>query len=192
MENKWTKKNVLWQLLYVVLYMIAFLIVCVLGSVHPVLFVCYQITAGILLTGILVRSFDRIQQPGTALTFGLIIVLAFIVINDAGVWHILPPLILGIAAELVGLILKNDRWRTIVIKAVIMSFTTFGFYGQIWFNREFTYTEAIEEMPAGYADGLMNCSSAWALPVVVIAGIALSVLIANVTAKVFKLTSYQK
>ena len=74
-----------------------------------------------------------------------------------------------------------------VIATVIMTFSTFGFYGQIWFNRAFTYEAAVEEMPTGYADTLMACSPTWALPVVIIIGIVLSVLVSNATAKLFKL-----
>ena len=54
-------------------------------------------------------------------------------------------------------------------------------------NRAYTYECAVEEMPAGYADALMEVSPTWALPVVVISGIILSVLISNITAKLFKL-----
>ena len=68
-----------------------------------------------------------------------------------------------------------------------MTFSTFGFYGQIWFNRAFTYEAAIEEMPAGYADTLMTYSPSWALPVVIIIGIVFSVLVSNATAKLFKI-----
>ena len=74
-----------------------------------------------------------------------------------------------------------------MVSTVIMTFSTFGFYGQIWFNRDFTYSEAIEEMPAGYADTLMNSSPAWTLPVVLIIGIVVSIMISNLTAKIFKL-----
>ena len=49
-----------------------------------------------------------------------------------------------------------------------MGFSSFGYYGQIWFNRAYTYECAIEEMPAGYGDTLMSVSPAWAFPVVVI------------------------
>jgi len=45
----------------------------------------------------------------------------------------------------------------------------------------------VEEMPAGYADALMAVSPAWTLPVVIIIGIALSVLISGVTAKLVHL-----
>ena len=67
-----------------------------------------------------------------------------------------------------------------------MTFSSFGYYGQIWFNRAYTYECAVEEMPAGYADTLMAVSPTWALPVVVISGIILSVLISNITAELFK------
>lgn len=96
-----------------------------------------------------------------------------------------PLIVIGIVAEVIRLITKY-RWTGDAVSTVIMSFSTFGFYGQIWLNRDFTYSETIEEMPAGYADTLMNCSPAWALPVVLIVGMALSVLISNLTAKIFK------
>ena len=78
-------------------------------------------------------------------------------------------------------------WAGDVIATAIMTFSTLGFYGQIWFNRAFTYEAAIEEMPTGYADTLMAYSPSWALPVVIITGIVFSVLVSNATAKLFKI-----
>ena len=52
--NKWNKKNALRMLLYAVMYAVVTAVVCVTGSIHPVFFVCYQITAGILLSGIII------------------------------------------------------------------------------------------------------------------------------------------
>ena len=46
-------------------------------------------------------------------------------------------------------------------------------------------------MPAGYANTLMSSSPAWAFPVVVIIGIATSVLVANITARIFKFRTKQ-
>ena len=68
-----------------------------------------------------------------------------------------------------------------------MSFSTFGYYGQIWFNRAYTHQCAVEEMPEGYADSLMALSPVWALPLIIIAGIAISIATANLTAKIFGL-----
>lgn len=184
--KKWNRKNALWMLMYLVLYMAGTVITCVLGSVHPIMFVCYQIVAGILLSGIVVTAFDRIKGPGVAAVFSLGIVLVFILINDVSAWHIIPLIVIGAIAEIIRVVTKYC-WTGEVISTVVMTFSTFGFYGQIWFNRDFTYSEAVAEMPAGYAEMLMKCSPVWSLPVVLAAGIALSILISNVTAKIFNL-----
>ena len=47
------------------------------------------------------------------------------------------------------------------------------YYVQIWFNRDYTYECAVDEMPEGYV-ALMQCRPTWALPVVIIVGIVLS------------------
>ena len=41
-------------------------------------------------------------------------------------------------------------------------------------------------MPAGYADALIQCSPVWALPVVIIVGIVLSVVMYGIAAKLFR------
>jgi hypothetical protein len=73
-----------------------------------------------------------------------------------------------------------------LIASIMMSFSSFGYYGQIWFNRDYTYECAAEEMPAGYADSLMQCSPAWAFPAVIIAGIVLSAVMYGIAAKLFR------
>jgi hypothetical protein len=105
--------------------------------------------------------------------------------QDANLWHCLPVIIIAILAEIVRLIFQYNAAGNL-IAAVIMSFSTFGYYGQIWFNRDYTYECAVEEMPAGYAEALMNYSPAWALPVVIIIGIAVAVVNYNITKKLFK------
>ena len=84
--NTWSKKNALWQLLYILLYVIATVIVCVLGSVHGLMFVLYQITAAILVTGVAGKAFDRIKAPGVAACLGLGMILTFFLIRDANLW----------------------------------------------------------------------------------------------------------
>lgn len=189
MGNKWDGKNALRQLLYVVLYVIGSVLVCICGSIHPVFFVGYQVTAAILLTGVLVKGFEQIQAPGVALSFAAGILLVFLAMGEFTAWHTVPVIVIGLLAEAVGLIMGNGAWKTVVTKSVIMSFSTFGYYGQIWLNRAYTYECAVEEMPAGYADALMSCSPAWAFPVVLVLGIAASVLVAHLAARLFKLNT---
>ena len=170
--KEWNKKKALWMLLYAVLYAVGTLIVCVTGAITPVLFVCYQITAGILVSGIVIHAFRRIQAPGAAACLGFAVILLLVVVGDAAVWHVIPIVVIVVLAETVRAIFKYS-WTGDVIGTVIMTFSSFGYYGQIWFNRDYTYECAVEEMPVGYADGLMAASPMWSLAAVVIVGAAL-------------------
>ena len=185
MNNKWNRKNALWMLLYAVLYAIVTAAVCVTGSIHPIFFVCYQITAGLLLSPILIRAFRRVQAPGAAVCLFLGILLLLLIINDAVRWHVVPLIVITVLAEAVrGM--TSYSWAGDVVGTVLMSFSSFGYYGQIWFNRAYTYECAVEEMPAGYGDTLMSVSPVWAFPAVVIIGMIVSVWIANVSMKRYK------
>ncbi len=185
MNNKWNRKNALWMLLYTVLYAVVTAAVCVTGSIHPIFFVCYQITAGLLLSPIIIRAFRRVQAPGAAVCLFLGMLLLLLIINDAVMWHVIPLIVITVLAEAVRGMTHYSRSGD-VLSTVLMSFSSFGYYGQIWFNRAYTYECAVEEMPAGYGDTLMSVSPVWVFPVVVIAGIVLSVLIANVSGRRIK------
>ena len=157
-----------------------------LYSYNVFMVVRYLVTAGILLTGIVIKAFSMIKASGAAVCLAAGMILTFFLIKDASAWHILPLIIIAVLAEANRRIRGYD-WAGDVISAAIMSFPTFGFYGQIWLNCDFTYQAIVEEMPADYADTLMSVSPAWSFPVVVIIGIILSILISNVTAKLFKI-----
>lgn len=184
--NRWNSKNVLWMLLYTILYGIGTVLVCLTGIIHPIFFVCYQVTAGILLTGIVLKAFDKVKAPGAAVFLSAGLVIMLFIIKDATRWHLIPVIIIALAAELFRCAFKYN-WTGNLAGTVMMTFSTFGYYGRIWFSRAYTYEVAVEEMPAGYADTLMSYSPTWILPVVLVIGIALSIAIANVTAKLFKL-----
>lgn len=183
--NTWNRKNALWTLLYVALYAAGSAVVCVLGAVHPVMFVCYQIMAAVLLTGIAGKAFDRMKAPGAAACLALGMILLFFIIQDASPWHCVPLLVMGVLAEAVRFRFRYSGTGNL-IASVIMNFSTFGFYGQIWLNRAYTYECAVEEMPAGYAETLMQCSPPWTFPVVVAVGILLSIAVYKMCAKQFR------
>ena len=138
-----------------------------------------------LLSPIVIRAFRRVQAPGVAVCLFLGMLLLLLIIRDAVMWHVVPLIVIAVLAETVrGM--TNYSWSGDVAGTVLMSFSSFGYYGQIWFNRAYTYECAIEEMPAGYGDTLMSVSPAWAFPVVVIVGMILSVWIANISMKKHK------
>lgn len=139
-----------------------------------------------MLSGIVIHACDRVKAPGVCICLGLGMILLLFIIQDAVAWHVIPIIVISVMSEVVRAIFKYNRMGD-VIGTVIMTFSSFGYYGQIWFNRNYTYECAVEEMPAGYADGLMAASPMWSLIVVIIVGVVLSVVISNLTAKLFKL-----
>jgi len=184
-ETQWNKNNILYMLLYVVIYVVMSVIVCILGAIHPFLFVCYQVTAGLFVTGVAAKAFYRIKAFGTACCLSLGMMLTFFAMQDANLWHCLPIIMIAILAEFIRWVFKYNS-RGDMIAAVIMSFSTFGYYGQIWFNRDYTYECAVKEMPSGYAETLMNCSPAWAFPIVIIVGIVVALATYNLIEKIFR------
>ena len=138
-----------------------------------------------LLSPIVIRAFRRVQAPGAAVCLFLGILLLLLIIRDAVMWHVVPLIVIAVLAEAVRGVINYSRFGDIA-GTVLMTFSSFGYYGQISFNRAYTYECAIEEMPAGYGDTLMSVSPVWAFPAVVIIGIIVSVWIANVSMKKHK------
>ena len=109
MNNKWNRNNALWMLLYAVLYAAATAVVCVTGSIHPIFFVCYQITAGLLLSPIIIRAFRRVQAPGAAICLFLGILLLLFIIRDAVMWHVVPLIVISVLAEIFPMYLCTEQ-----------------------------------------------------------------------------------
>ena len=126
------------------------------------------------------------KAPGAAVCLALAMILLLFIIGDAVAWHVIPLLVIAVLAEVIRAA-AGYSWTGDVIAAAVMTFSTFGYYGQIWFNRAYTYACAVEEMPAGYGDGLMAVSPIWTLPLVILIGTAASVIVSHVTAKLFGL-----
>ena len=134
---------------------------------------------------IIIRAFRRVQAPGAAVCLFLGMLLLLLIIRDAVMWHVVPLIVIAVLAEAVrGM--TNYSWSGDVAGTVLMSFSSFGYYGQIWFNRAYTYECAVEEMPAGYGDTLMAVSPAWTFPAVVIIGMIVSIWIAYISMKKHK------
>ena len=94
-------RKILSLLLYAALYAAVTALVCVTGAIHPVFFVCYQITAGILLSGTVMTAFRRMKGPGIAACMFLGLLFLLIMIQDASAWHVIPLIAVTAAAEVI-------------------------------------------------------------------------------------------
>lgn len=75
---------------------------------------------------------------------------------------------LNVIAEGARALFGYDSKKGLGISAFIMSFSTFAWAFPIWFMHDFTISEAVKEMPAGYAETLDAVSPMWTLPVVLL------------------------
>ena len=130
MNNKWNRKNALWMLLYAVLYAAVTAVVCVTGSIHPIFFVCYQITAGLLLP-IVIRAFRSVQAPGAAVCLFLGILLLLLIIRDAVMWHVVPLIVITALAEAVRGVTSYSRFGDIA-GTVLMTFSSLMSVSPVW------------------------------------------------------------
>ena len=63
-------------------------------------------------------------------------------IQDAVPWHVVPPVMIAVLAEVIRAAFHYS-WSGDVVAAAVMTFSSFGYYGQIWFNRAYTYECAV-------------------------------------------------
>ena len=114
--KQWNKKSALWMILYAVLYAVGTAIVCVTGAIHPALFVCYQITAGLLLSGIVIHACNRVKAPGVCICLGIGMILLLLLIQDAVAWHVIPVIVIAVLAEVIRAISNVKRGNKAIVR----------------------------------------------------------------------------
>ena len=83
---------------------------------------------GLLLSPIVIRAFRRIQAPGAALCLFLGMLLLLLIIRDAVMWHVVPLIVITVLAEAARGMTGYSRTGDF-IGTVLMSFSSFGYYG---------------------------------------------------------------
>ena len=182
----WNKRNTLRVLLFAVIYVLANFAILNMGAIHPVLFVLYTCISAILLPGLYLAGASRIKGPGVAAVYGGLMLL-LIIVADLSWYKVADLLVMIVVAELLRRAFGYDSWKGLKWSSVAMCFSNFGYSMCIWLMRDFTYSEAVEEMPAGYADTLMKVSPAWTLPVTLIATVVIALICAEISRKLLKL-----
>ena len=109
--QEWNKKKGLRTALYAVLYAVMTAIVCVFGAIHPVLFVCYQVTAAVLVSGVVITAFRKLKAPGVALCLAAGLLLLFIIIGDAVAWHVVPVIVIAVIGILTAVLVPTALRR---------------------------------------------------------------------------------
>ena len=78
------------------------------------------------------------QSPRSCPILSLGIILTFVFKSDASIWHIAPLIVMAVLTETVRIATKYN-WIWNVIGTIIMTFSSFDLFSQMWFNRDCTY-----------------------------------------------------
>lgn len=186
MFKDWTTKKFLRVLLFSLVYLAVNLAILNTGATHPVMFVLYTTVSAVLLPEIYLAGASRVKAPGVAVIYGGIM-LVVVIFADPSWYKVTELLVMITLAELIQYLCGYDKWAGLLLSSVVMCFSNFGYSMCIWLMRDFTYSEAITEMPAGYADKLMEVSPMWTFPVTLIATIVIAVITANISKKLLKI-----
>lgn len=188
MFRDWTKENIRRAALFAALYLAANLLILNLGAVHPVMFVLYTCVSAIFLPGLYLAGAARLRGPGAAALYGGIMLLTVLAVDIS--WYKVAELsAMILLAELIRYLCGYESRNGLQWSAVVMSFSNFGYSMCIWLMRDFTYHEALAEMPEGYADTLMRVSPLWTFPATLLLTVILALISANISGKLLKLNS---
>lgn len=179
-------KKFLRVLLFSLVYLAVNLAILNTGAIHPMMFVLYTTVSAVLLPGIYLAGAGRVKAPGVAVIYGGIMLIV-VIFADPSWYKVTELLVMIILAELIRYLCVYDKWAGLLLSSVVMCFSNFGYSMCIWLMSDFTYSEAIAEMPTGYADKLMEVSPMWIFPVTLIATIAIAVITANISKKLLKI-----
>lgn len=186
MLKDWSKKKLLRVLLFALIYFVVNFAILNIGSIHPILFVLYTTISAVFLPGLYLAGASKVKAPGVAAIYGGVMLLVIIIV-DCSWYKITELLAMIVLAELLRLIFGYESWTGLLLSSIVMSFSNFGYSMCIWLMRDFTYSEALEEMPTGYAEKLMEVSPMWTFPVTLAATVLVAVITANISKKLLKI-----
>ena len=186
MFRDWTKANTLRIFLFAVAYVAVNILILTMGAIHPVMFVLYTCISAVLLPGLYLAGASRISGPGAAAVYGGLMLLVVTAV-DAAWYKVVELFVMLLLAEFLRRLLGYESWNGLKWSAVVMCFSNFGYSMCIWLMRDFTYHEALAEMPEGYADTLMRVSPLWVFPATLFMTIILALISASISKRLLNL-----
>lgn len=118
----------------------------------------------------------REQRVGAIILMNLVALLLFGVAGEMNLITFIGIAGSTICAELIRRICGYDTAHGNLISFVFYAFTMSGKTLYIWADTEFTIAEAVEEMPAGYADKILQFTPGWVMMVMLFATVIFALL----------------
>lgn len=145
------KKSVIGIIVSEVLYLLLFILGSSTGAIHPA---CYAYVGTILPFGFAFLYFyvaSNIKFPGAAVLLNAFVTVGALIYGEGNLVMWLGMLILTVLSEVLRGIFKYDTLKGVRWGFIPFAFSFYTYTFHWWTNTEYSLSEALEEMPEGYA-----------------------------------------
>ncbi len=185
------KKFPVWRILTAaVIYVALFVLGAASGSIHPACFAYSGAVLPILFSFVYLYTSANLQNFGAAAILNGFTLVIGLLAGEGNAALIVGLVVLSLIAELVRKLVSYDTRKGVRLSFIPFSFSFFAYTAHWWTDEAGSLAEAVEEMPAGYADKMAQViENIPILIIVLILTIPVAILSMRLAEKVMKKTT---
>ena len=141
-------------LLLAIAYLLTFILGATSGIIHPACYAYVGVILPLLTAFIYLLTCTTVRCFGAATLLNGFVFVLFLIAGEADTSYIIGTIILTALAEIIRYFFKYDTLKGVRWSFIPFAFSFFAYTAHWWFDTEGSLAAAVEEMPAGY-DQLM-------------------------------------
>ncbi len=141
-------------ILMAVAYLVTFILGATSGAIHPACYAYIGALLPLVFAFIYLYTCSIIRGFGAATALNGLIFVLFLIAGEADTAYIIGTIVLTALAEILRKVFGYDTIKGVRWSFIPLAFSFFAYTSHWWFDTEGSLAAAVEEMPAGY-DQLM-------------------------------------
>lgn len=181
------KKSVLGIVIAAVIYPVLFVLASTCGLIHPACYAYAGTFLPLLMGFVYLFVCANMQCFGAAAVLNGFLLILGLVTGESNPAFLIIIVIITVLAELFRKLNGYDTLKGVRISFIPFAFSFYAYSAHWWTNTADSLAEAVEEMPAGYADKMASVISNIPLLIIMLAlTIPVAVLAMRIAEKVLK------
>jgi hypothetical protein len=141
-------------LLLAIAYLLTFILGATSGIIHPACYAYVGVILPLLTAFFYLLTCTMVRCFGAATLLNGFVFILFLIAGEADTSYIIGTIILTALTEIIRYFFKYDTLKGVRWSFIPFAFSFFAYTAHWWFDTEGSLAAAVEEMPAGY-DQLM-------------------------------------
>ncbi len=146
------KTSVIGVIIAAILYCGLFVLASSCGLIHPACYAYAGTFIPLLFSFVYLYTAAQMQCFGAALVLNGFMVIVAVIAGEGNLPFVIGVIILTLIAEAVRKLNGFDTLKGVRLSFIPFAFAFYAYAAHWWTNTEGSLAEAVEEMPAGYAD----------------------------------------